>query len=124
MGHSIGDGIIVVALAATLLGYLYLKYLGRARRLEIIHQERLVAMDKGIPLPELPIDPPIIEKAPNPRILPLLGIALMAVGGGSMIALSLLPSLESRAFWPIPLPVAMMGLGLLLYHLLAANRER
>ena len=66
MGHSIGDGIIVVALAAAFLGYIYLKFLERQRRLEILHQERVAAMEKGIPLPELPIDPPSAQPG-DPR---------------------------------------------------------
>lgn len=73
MGHTIGDAIIVVALAAALFGYFYLNHLERRRRLEIIHQERLTAMDKGIPWPELPIDPPRVEKRPDPHVPLILG---------------------------------------------------
>lgn len=124
MGHSIGDGIIVVALAGTLLGYLYLKYREKLRRLEIIHQERLAAMDKGIPLPELPIDPPVVQRLPDPHIPLILGIVLVALGAGSMIALSLISNAGERISWPLPLPFVMVGLGLMLYYFLAANRER
>jgi hypothetical protein len=124
MGYSIGDGIIVIALAGALLGYLYLRYREKQRRLEIIHQERLAAMDKGIPLPELPIDPPIVEKRPDPHVPLILGTVLMTFGAGSMIALSLIPNIEQRSYWPLPLPVAMIGLGLLLYYFLASNKER
>ena len=124
MGHSIGDGIIVVALAGTLLGYLYLKYREKLRRLEIIHQERLAAMDKGIPLPELPIDPPVVQRLSDPHIPLILGIVLVALGAGSMIALSLISNAGERISWPLPLPFVMVGLGLMLYYFLAANRER
>ena len=58
MGHSFGDGVIVAAIAAALVAYLYFQHVERRRRLEIVHQERLAAMDKGIPLPEFPLDPP------------------------------------------------------------------
>ena len=44
----------VVALAAAFLGYFYLTHLDRRRRLEIVHEKRLAAMEKGIPLPEQP----------------------------------------------------------------------
>ena len=47
MGHSLGDGIIVAALAGALVAYLYFKHVERQRRLEIVHQERLAAMEKG-----------------------------------------------------------------------------
>lgn len=124
MGHSIGDGIIVLALAGALLGYLYLRYREKQRRIEIIHQERLAAMDKGIPLPELPIDPPIVEKRPDPHIPLILGIVLMTLGAGSMIALSLISGVENRGYWSLPLPLAMVGLGLMLYYFLAGRRER
>jgi hypothetical protein len=58
MGHSIGDALIVAALAAAFIGFYYFRHRERQRRLETVHQERMAAMDKGIPLPELPIDPP------------------------------------------------------------------
>jgi hypothetical protein len=48
MGHSIGDGIVALAIASIFLGYFYWKYRGKQQRLEVIHKERLVAMDKGI----------------------------------------------------------------------------
>jgi len=126
MGHSssIGDGISAMALAAIILGYFYLKSRDRQRRLEIIHQERLAAMDKGIPLPELPIDPPPVDKRPDPHVPLILGIVLLAFGAGSMIAIGLVTKVGERNFWPMPLPVAMIGLGLMLYHFLAGNQER
>jgi hypothetical protein len=122
--YSIGDGIAVLALAGLFLGYLYLKSREKLRRLEIVHQERLVAMDKGIPLPELPIDPPKNEKPPDPHVPLILGIVLLTFGAGSMIALRLIPNVEKQPYWPLPLPVAMIGLGLMLYHFLAGQRER
>jgi RNA polymerase sigma factor (sigma-70 family) len=50
MGHSFGDGVIVAAIVAAIVTYLYFGQVERKRRLEIIHQERLAAMDKVIPL--------------------------------------------------------------------------
>jgi len=38
---------------AAFIGYRYLKHREGQRRLELIHAERLAAMDKGIPLPVL-----------------------------------------------------------------------
>ncbi len=123
MGHSIGDGIIVAALTVGLVGFLLLKYLERRQRLDILHAERLAAMDKGIPLPELPIQPPSTRavRPPNPHVPLILGILLVAFGAGSMIALAMVDSL--RASWPIPMPVTFMGGGLIIYYLLA-GRER
>jgi hypothetical protein len=121
MGHSIGDGIIVAALVAAFLGWYYLKSRERRARLEVVHAERLAAMDKGVPLPELPVDPPPRPERPMDRHVPLvLGLILAGLGGGTMIAFHLIE--EARDYWPLPLPIALMGVGLLLYHFLAAAR--
>lgn len=124
MTHSVGDGIIVAALAAAIFGFAYLKHRERQRRLEIIHQERLVAMDKGIPLPELPLDPPAVQGLSDPPVLPILGVILLTLGTGAIVMLRLLPTVEQRSYWAMPLPLALMGFGLLLYNFLAVRRER
>lgn len=49
---------IVTSIAVAIFGYYYLKFKERQRRLELFHQGRVLAMDKGIPLPEFPTDPP------------------------------------------------------------------
>jgi hypothetical protein len=123
MGHSVGDGIIVAALTAGVVGYFLLRFLERRRRLEILHAERVTAMDKGIPLPELPLDPPSSTPvfSPNPHVPLILGIVLTAFGAGSMMALWLVERL--RPGWPMPLPVASIGVGLVLYHFLAAGGQ-
>jgi hypothetical protein len=125
MGHSIGDGIIVAALAAAFAAYLYFRFLGRQRRLEIVHQERLAAMEKGIPLPELPLDPPRVPKPPDPWAPFLHGIVWSALGFGGMLALGLSnPLPNGPALWPLPLPLGLLGVGLILYFALASRRAR
>lgn len=119
MGDSIGDGIAVAALAAAFVAYAYLKHRGRQQRLELIHQERLVAMEKGIPLPEFSLDPP---RMPDPRAPLLHGIVWTALGGGGMAALMLVPSLPD-GLWPLALPLVALGLGLVLFYVLA-GRDR
>lgn len=117
MGHSIGDGLIVAAVVAGVIGYLYLKSQERRRRLELVHAERLAAMDKGIPLPELPLDPAPTPPRPLDRQVTLvIGIVLAMFAVGGMAALALLR--PERAMWPVPLPMAFLGLGLVLYYLL------
>ena len=123
MGHSFGDGVIVAAIAAALVAYLYFQHVERRRRLEIVHQERLAAMDKGIPLPELPLDPPKVQKGPDPRATLVHGIVWTTLGIGSMAALALIGS-SGPTFWPLPLPLAFMGIGLILYYALASERSR
>lgn len=125
MGHSLGDAIIVTALAALFAAYLYFKHAERKRRLEVIHQERLAAMDKGIPLPELPLEPPSVPKPPDPREPLLHGIVWAAFGGGGMLALALVGARAGdAAVWPLPLPLLLLGVGLILYYLLTTARAR
>jgi hypothetical protein len=125
MGDTIGDGIVVAALAAAFVAYLYFRHVERQRRLEIVHQERLAAMEKGIPLPELPLDPPRIGRAPDPRAPLIHGIVWSALGGGAMLALRLMGPLPSGAvLWPLPLPLALLGVGLMLFYALASDRAR
>jgi hypothetical protein len=125
MGHSLGDGIIVTAIAAAIVAYLYFKHLARQQRLEVIHQERLVAMEKGIPLPELPLDPISVPRPQDPREILIHGIAWTAMGGGGMLALLLVwPQANDLVLWPLPLPLLFLGVGLILYYALASNRAR
>lgn len=125
MGHSLGDGIIVVALAGVVIAYWYFKHRDRQRRLDIVHQERLVAMEKGIPLPELPLDPPKAPKVQDPRAVLLHGIVWLAFGiGGMLMAAMALPDWNGRPLWPLMLPLALLGTGLVLYYGLASNRTR
>ena len=123
--YSVGDGIIVAALAAAFVAYLYFRQIGRQRRLELVHQERLAAMEKGIPLPEFPLDPPKVRTPPDPRAPLMHGIAWTALGGGGMLALLLIgPQPNAPLLWPLPLPLALLGIGLILYYALASERSR
>ena len=124
MGHTIGDGIIVAALAAAFVAYLYFRHVERRRRLEIVHQERLAAMEKGIPLPELPLDPPHIRTPSDPRAPLIHGIVWLALGAGAMMALRLIQPFPTPVLWPLPLPIALLGVGLMLYYALASERSR
>lgn len=126
---SIGEGISVLAIAAAVVAYFYLESRERLRRLELVHQERLAAMEKGVPLPELPIDPPRRERPPDRRAPLIIGIVLAAFGFGSMVALRMVtfgrvPTLGDSIgihAWPLPLPIALIGVGLILFYLLARN---
>ena len=119
MGHSVGDGLIVIAVAAAGIAYMLFKHRERQRRMELVHQERLVAMDKGFPLPELPIDPP--RRAPDPRAPLVHGIVWVAFGVGGMLALRLVGLAGGPPLWPLPLPMALLGAGLILYYVLVSR---
>ena len=122
MSATIGDGLASLALAGGIVGYLYVTHRSRQKRIEIIHQERMAAMEKGIPLPEFPLEPPREHRPPDQRVLPILGMVLFTLSVGTMIVLGML-SAQSHG-WVAPLPFAFLGMGLLAYHFLQAKPGR
>ena len=125
MSYTIGDGIATTALAGAFVGYQYLKHKSRAARLEVLHKERLVAMEKGIPLPELPPDPESDAKNPDPdSVLPILGTVLFTLSVGTMIVIYVMQPSGGNGFWVAPLPFAFMGAGLVVFHLLRQDANR
>jgi hypothetical protein len=124
MSYTVGDGMVALALAAGVVGYVYVTHQSRRKRLEIIHQERLAAMEKGIPLPEFPLEPVQNPRVPDPNVLPILGIVLLSLSVGAMIALyQFLPAGAQRA-WVAPLPFAFLGVGLLAFHFMKRDAGR
>jgi hypothetical protein len=124
MSATIGDGMVALALAGGIVGYVYLKHQSRQKRIEIIHQERMEAINKGIPLPEFPLDP---ERQSDPgarAVVPILGIVLFSISLGAMIALYLNLPAPSHGFWISPLPLVFLGAGLIAFHFSKANPWR
>jgi cbb3-type cytochrome oxidase subunit 3 len=123
MGHSLGDAYIVIALSAVWIAYLYFRYRERQRRLEVLHQERMAAMDKGIPLPELPLER--LKPPPDPRMPLLHGIVWLAFGIGGVGALAVIgPVGNMPVLWPFALPLVFLGAGLVLYYVLASRTRQ
>src|SRR5579863_6819995 len=102
MSYTIGDGMVTLALAGGIVGYLYVKNRSRQKRIEIVHQERMAAMEKGIPLPEFPLEPARERRPPDPTILPILGTVLFSLSAGAMIMLHLIDRAPSHD-WVAPL---------------------
>lgn len=121
--NSFADALIVLALTGAVVAWLYFRNKERQRRMEIVHQERLVAMEKGFPLPELPSEP---AKAPkSPRELLIHGVAWVAMGSGGALALRLTAmNINGTPAWPLPLPLLLLGLGLILVYALDGRRAR
>ena len=124
MSYTIGDGMVTFALAGGIIGYLYLKHQSRQKRIEIIHRERIAAMEKGIPLPEFPFEPTRERRPPDPTVVPILGTVLLSLSVGTMIVLALIPQAPSHGFWVAPLPFAFLGVGLIAYHYLLSKPGR
>ncbi len=124
MSYSVGDGLVAFALAAGVVGYVYVTRWSRQKRLEIIHQERLVAMEKGIPLPEFPLDPVKPHGSDPNHVLPILGIVLLSLSLGAMVVLYLNLQAKASGFWVAPLPFAFLGVGLVNYHFMKREPGR
>src|SRR5215467_7748708 len=112
MSYTVGDGTVTLALVAGIIGYLYVKYLGRQKRME--------AMEKGIPFPESPLEPER-ERRPDALVLPILGMVLFTLSIGTMIVLYLNLPMESHSFWITPLPFTFLGVGFISFYFLKAN---
>jgi hypothetical protein len=113
----------------------HLKGQRRQRRLELIHQERMAAMEKGIPLPELPdfAEPPparsVLAEALsavriNPRWPLGLGALCVMVGAGLCLAFWLSPIPEPHQAWPFGLIGVFFGIGLVLHYFLTRPAVR
>src|SRR4029077_18903130 len=116
MSYTVGDGSVVLAVAAGIVGYIYVKHESRRKRLEIIHQERLVAMEKGIPLPEFPLEPARNPSSDPTNVIPILGTVLLSLSVGTMIMLYRTLEAAEHGLWISPLPFAFLGVGLLAFH--------
>ncbi len=122
MNYTIGDGMASIALVAGIVGYFHISHRSRQRKLEIIHEERMAAMEKGIPLPEFPLE----EKRPedDPPVLPIMGIVLSTLAIGAMIVLYFNLPASTHSFWIAPLPFAFLGVGLFVFHFLMGDSRR
>ena len=121
---TVGDGLVALALAGGIVSYLFIKHATRQKRMEIIHQERMTALEKGIPLPEFPLD--LMEEKPRPPeypVLPILGIILSTLSIGTMIVLFFTMPPSAHYWWISPLPFVFMGIGLILFHILGTVRR-
>lgn len=106
----------------------------RDRRLERQHKERMMAMDKGIPLPELPAEAEIGRSALfeqvvgairiNPRWPLGLGALFVMLGIGISTALALSQEAEHYRVWSFGLIPVFFGVGLMLHYALTRPSER
>ena len=125
MSATIGDGISTLAIAGGIVGYLYFKHQSKRQRIEVIHQERMAAMEKGISLPEFPLEQTHEPRPGDRDVIKILGIVLFTLSIGAMIALYWNRSAAPTAgFWVFPLPFAFLGVGLVAFELLNGEPRR
>jgi hypothetical protein len=100
----------------------YLDHRTKRRRLEMLHEERLIALEKGVPLPELPeFGPPpkpVSPRVDHPNAGAITGIVLLCAGLGGMGALIFSHVENLHKYWSTPLPLALVGYGLFNYFLI------
>lgn len=108
-----------LALAIGIVGWRWVDQHFKHKRAQLQHEQRMLAMEKDIPLIELEdgFDDP--AKPPSPPVMPILGIVLAAFSLGAMIFLYLNQPPASPNLWVAPLPVAFLGVGLAAFHFLA-----
>jgi hypothetical protein len=112
----------------------HLKGQRRQKRMEMIHGERMMAMEKGIPLPELPdfAEPParsaLAEAVASIRINPRwplgLGAVCVMVGAGLCLAFWLAPDPEPHNAWPFGFIGVFFGIGLVFHYFLTRPATR
>jgi hypothetical protein len=97
----------------------------RQRRLELIHAERMAAIEKHVPLPELPdyetsASPSVLRAAQsaNPRWSLGVGAAVLMLGIGVCLALRLSGDEYHNQIWSFGLIGVFLGAGLILHYYL------
>ncbi len=113
--------------AIIILIFIYLRNRKRQKMLELIHKERLAAMEKGIPIPEWPdydingksslMEDLRRSRSKNPKAYLGAGALLVTIGAGICLAFYLV-GVDLRLLWPLGLIVVFIGIGLFIYHFL------
>ena len=124
----VAGGLNLVLLGLVICGW-HLRAQRRARLFELQHQERLLAMEKGIPLPELaPVEDsrawPDRVVSYDPRWALIGGTISLFLAVGFIAMCLAIGGDDAKKFWPIGLMPLMLGAGLLLlYKLLRHDRK-
>jgi hypothetical protein len=112
----------------------YLFYREKTKRrlhvFDLIHKERMQAIEKGLPYPELP--PYMIEEEDSrslqvrpvsPRRIAGLAIVVILGGSGALTALNMSQDRYLQSLWSMGLIPIFLGVGLLLYAWINRNGE-
>jgi len=99
---------------------------------ELLHSERMAAIDKGVPLPEIPADDDVTPAWLRPeaermraawlqRMALILGLLALFTGIGMCVGFYWAPDRDFHIMWSLGFIPAMAGLGLVLYALIASK---
>lgn len=116
MSYSVGDGLTAIAVAGAIVGYVHVTNLARHKKLQLIHLERMEALKNGQPLPEFPNEPAKERRQSDQYIMPIMGAVFTVLSTGTMVALFLNRSVLATGLWLAPLPLAILGTFLLVFH--------
>jgi hypothetical protein len=94
---------------------------------DLIHKERALAIEKGVPYPELPPYEEAGKSAPHRpismRAVAAAGILLILAGCGVITSLLIIENRDLRQHWPFGLIPAFAGAGCLLIAWLNRSRD-
>ncbi|MDI6697483.1 MAG: DUF6249 domain-containing protein [Candidatus Saccharicenans sp.] len=110
--------------AAFVLIIIWINQRKRQKVLDLIHKERLAAIEKGLPYPEWP-DYHINgegKNQENPKGTLGAGIILAMIGIGMTLMFYLWPSL--RILWPVGLVIVFTGLGVMISFFVTRGKEK
>ena len=110
--------------AVLLVAVWHLRASRKERRVALIHKERMMAMEKGVPLPELPeymearstMGDAVSAIRLNPRWPLGLGVISILLGAGISVALRLSGDEYHRDVWSFGLIGVFLGVGLVLHY--------
>jgi hypothetical protein len=106
--------VFIIGIIVMILLLVYFRERGRRLRDKMLHEERLAAIEKGVPVPALPGVPQ------RPRNYVMRGLVWMAIG------LGLLAIAWSETDFPLGIGAifVFIGLAILIAHLLTTHRRR
>ncbi len=108
--------------AAFALIIIIINHRKKQKILELIHKERMAAIEKGVPYPEWPeyrANGESREKE-NPRSSLGAGVILMMIGAGISLTFYLWP--ELRVVWPVGLIIIFTGIGVVISYFLTQSK--
>ncbi len=122
----------VFGFAAVLLIAWHLRGKRKLQKLNIIHTERMKAMEKGIPLPEFPelsetegraligkaLASHMASRSVNPRWPLGVGALLIMAGLGTAVAMRMSAWDFHNELWPFGLIGVFLGIGMFLFYAL------
>ena len=75
---------------------------------EMLNKERLLAIERGVPLPEIPFEEERLDSPPSRRTAVVLAVVLVGIGCGATAGFYLAPNRDLHEIWSLGLiPLAL-----------------